>query len=537
MPVPVFLVSLVLLASCSAFQLHRKSGPSPPSLLPSSAFSSTFSTPSATTCPPFRSRRLPTSTRLFASFSSSAAAPSPSNAYEEGFPHAFEDVPREFLDEIEEAACRDMLKAMRSWDVPVPTSLSSTGYVRATGVGPSSLASPPPSPSPPVLLLHGFDSSCLEYRRLHPLLSPHVDTFALDIMGWGFSQLRGITEFSAEAKRVYLYGFWKHVLKEKKMVLVGASLGGAAAVDFAHTYPEAVEKLVLIDAQVYIDGVGPMSSFPPPLAALGIKLLQSKPLRSYAGTLSYHNPSRYSTRDAMHIGRVHTLRPGWDQASVRYMLSGGYTTSNKITSLSPHIETLILWGKEDKILEPKLYAEKFIEDLGTTRAQLKFIEECGHVCHLEKPLLAAEEIVQFVKGGREGGGGWVQAIGPAYGEERREGEKEGRGWLAEMMASFRSTGGEGGKDGGEEGRREEPCGTCHDEEVVDCSNCDGIGSYTTYGRTVQCNVCKGTGLMICRDCYDGEAEDIEGIRLTVREAAVRLGRIPVLSSLSSSTHE
>jgi pimeloyl-ACP methyl ester carboxylesterase len=41
-----------------------------------------------------------------------------------------------------------------------------------------------------------------------------------------------------------------HVLKERPMVLVGASLGGAAAVDFAHTYPEAVEKLVLIDAQV-----------------------------------------------------------------------------------------------------------------------------------------------------------------------------------------------------------------------------------------------------------------------------------------------
>jgi pimeloyl-ACP methyl ester carboxylesterase len=69
-------------------------------------------------------------------------------------------------------------------------------------------------------------------------------------MGWGFSQLRGITEFSAAAKREYLFGFWKNVLKGRKMVLVGASLGGAAAVDFAHTYPEAVEKLVLIDAQV-----------------------------------------------------------------------------------------------------------------------------------------------------------------------------------------------------------------------------------------------------------------------------------------------
>ena len=167
--------------------------------------------------------------------------------------------------------------------------------------------------------------------------------------------------------------------------------------------------------------------------------------------------------------------------------SGGYTSSNKITGLSPHIEALILWGKEDKILEPRLYADKFIEDLGTTRAQLKFIEECGHVCHLERPLVAAEEIVQFVKGGREGGGGWVQAVGPAYGEEGREGRKEGKGWWAEVMAGFQSKGGEGGREGGEEGGREEPCGTCQDEEVVDCSNCDGIGSYTTYGRTVQCN--------------------------------------------------
>ena len=46
---------------------------------------------------------------------------------------------------------------------------------------------------------------------------------------------------------------------------------------------------------------------------------------------------------------------------------------------------------------------------------------------------------------------------------------------------------EGGREGGEEGGEEEPCGTCQDEEVVDCSNCDGVGSYVTYGRTVQCN--------------------------------------------------
>lgn len=59
------------------------------------------------------------------------------------------------------------------------------------------------------------------------------------------------------------------------MVLVGASLGGAIALDFAHEFPEAVKKLVLIDAQGFIDGSGPGASLPGPLAKLGISVLGS----------------------------------------------------------------------------------------------------------------------------------------------------------------------------------------------------------------------------------------------------------------------
>lgn len=60
------------------------------------------------------------------------------------------------------------------------------------------------------------------------------------------------------------------------MVLVGASLGGAIAIDFAHEFPEAVKKLVLIDAQGFIDGSGPGASLPGPLAKFGIYVLGSK---------------------------------------------------------------------------------------------------------------------------------------------------------------------------------------------------------------------------------------------------------------------
>lgn len=60
------------------------------------------------------------------------------------------------------------------------------------------------------------------------------------------------------------------------MTLMGASLGGAIALDFAHEFPEAVKKLVLIDAQGFIDGSGPGASLPGPLAKLGISVLGSK---------------------------------------------------------------------------------------------------------------------------------------------------------------------------------------------------------------------------------------------------------------------
>ena len=65
------------------------------------------------------------------------------------------------------------------------------------------------------------------------------------------------------------------------MVLVGASLGGAIAIDFAHEFPQAVKKLVLIDAQGFIDGSGPGASLPGPLAKFGISVLGSK-VRSVA---------------------------------------------------------------------------------------------------------------------------------------------------------------------------------------------------------------------------------------------------------------
>lgn len=47
---------------------------------------------------------------------------------------------------------------------------------------------------------------------------------------------------------------------------------------------------------------------------------------------------------------------GWADASLQYMSSGGFAVSTKVPSINQ--ETLVLWGRQDKILDPKLYAER-----------------------------------------------------------------------------------------------------------------------------------------------------------------------------------
>ncbi len=55
----------------------------------------------------------------------------------------------------------------------------------------------------PILMLHGFDSSLLEFRRLLPKLEDlGAEAYAVDVLGWGFTQLAGVSSFGAGAQAV-----------------------------------------------------------------------------------------------------------------------------------------------------------------------------------------------------------------------------------------------------------------------------------------------------------------------------------------------
>ena len=57
------------------------------------------------------------------------------------------------------------------------------------------------------------------------------------------------------------------------------------------------------------------------------------------------------------------------------------------------------------------------------------------------------------------------------------------------------------------------CETCADSKRVPCPNCDAKGGYLAMGGTTAvCKACRGTGRVVCRECFTGDGFDIESIR-------------------------
>jgi len=161
--------------------------------------------------------------------------------------------------DISEVALKEAADKIQRVAVPVSTSVSKNESVDISYIQwkPEDYGSSTVPGKLPLVLIHGFDSSCLEYRRLGPKLAAlGIDVYAVDLLGWGFTQLQDVESFSAASKVEALKGFWDVVGDGKACAIAGASLGGAAAIEFAASKASPASAAIMIDAQGFVDGVG-----------------------------------------------------------------------------------------------------------------------------------------------------------------------------------------------------------------------------------------------------------------------------------------
>lgn len=246
------------------------------------------------------------------------------------------------------------------------------------------------SGNPTILLLHGFDSSVFEFRRLLPLLSVSNETRAVDLLGFGFTDRQESKSFTCNDIKTHLYNFWETEIS-RPIVLVGASMGGAAAIDFTLTYPGAVEKLVLLDSAGLSSGPIIGKFLIPPFDYLAAEFLRRPQVRNNISRTAYYDKTLNSL-DAKLCAALHLQMPGWHQALISFTKSGGYGSfRDRLGQIEQ--PTLILWGKNDRILGTQ-DAEKFKQTI--VDSKLVWIERCGHVPHLEQSQITAQHILEFI---------------------------------------------------------------------------------------------------------------------------------------------
>jgi len=241
----------------------------------------------------------------------------------------------------------------------------------------------------PILLLHGFDSSVLEFRRLIPLLAVQNETWAVDLLGFGFSdRLQGIA-YNPETIKSHLYYFWKTLI-DRPIILVGASMGGATAIDFTLNYPQAVKQLVLINS-VGFSGDFPWGQFLFfPLDYLTVEFWRQRKLQVLNLGASFGSLTLFEI-DAIRCALLHTEMSGWSEAMISFTRSGGYgEIANKIAKVDR--PTTILWGDRDETLGVA-DAMKFKNAIA--HSQLIWLKNCGHVPQIEQPEMIADRIASI----------------------------------------------------------------------------------------------------------------------------------------------
>lgn len=241
---------------------------------------------------------------------------------------------------------------------------------------------------PPLLLLHGFDSSFLEFRRLAPLLAEHHQLFIPDLHGFGFSPRPAGGPFGPgpvldQLGRLLAAIEARHGAcggpRAAGLGLIGASMGGSVAVELARRHPARIQRLLLL-APAGLTG-RPMP-LPPLLDGLGVRFLALPGVRRGLCRSAFADPEHAVGPAELEIASLHLQAPGWAPALAAFARSGGFAGCGLPLPPQP-LE--VLWGAQDRILRPPQKRAA----LALLGKRVRELDACGHLPHIDQPATVA----------------------------------------------------------------------------------------------------------------------------------------------------
>jgi pimeloyl-ACP methyl ester carboxylesterase len=255
---------------------------------------------------------------------------------------------------------------------------------------------------PLILLVHGVTGSSEQWEPAMELLAERFTVLAPDLLGHGRSaKPRGDYSLGAYAAGVRDMML---ALGHRSATVVGHSLGGGIAMQFAYQFPERSERLVLVSSGGLGREVHPLlRAATLPGAEYVLPLLAHRSLRD-AGAAVAGALQRVGLRagpDLAEIARgygslsdegaraafLHTLRAVIDP-------SGQRVDATDRLYLATELPSLIVWGARDPVI-PVSHAE--IAHEGMPGSRIEIFDDSGHFPQLDQPLRFARLLQRFVE--------------------------------------------------------------------------------------------------------------------------------------------
>jgi len=228
--------------------------------------------------------------------------------------------------------------------------------------------------SVPIVLVHGAGGSSKSWSEQLAIFDGQYNAWAMNLPGHGKSEGSLLSNINDMTK--FINDFIE-ALSLDKFVLVGHSMGGAIAQEFALQYPEQLRGLVLI--------------------ATGARLKVSQEILDTlaAGRMPFKDVNHLYGSSTPDNKREEALREMNELTPDLYWAD--FEACNKfdkvVSAEKITVTSLIMVGDED-VMTPLKYSQFLSSKL--PNAQLSIIKGAGHMCMQEKPTEVTAEIERFI---------------------------------------------------------------------------------------------------------------------------------------------
>jgi len=254
---------------------------------------------------------------------------------------------------------------------------------------------------PLIVLLHGIAGSSATWERVIPRLSARHRIVAPDLLGHGESADGG-GDYSLGAYASLIRDLLE-MLGEKRGTVVGHSLGGGVAMQFAYQYPERCERLVLVSS----GGLGRevhaiLRAAAVPGAEVVLPWLSVAAARTIGTVVKALG--RFGFRESEDLAETWRSFVSLEEPSARRAflqtvrgvvdLGGQRVSAIDKLYLSSGLPTLIVWGGQDPLI-PVAHAYRAHEMIPGSR--LEIFSGAGHYPYLDDPERFAAIVLDFIQ--------------------------------------------------------------------------------------------------------------------------------------------